>query len=139
LEVKKDRSLQALQLFRDRVLQYHQNLIGKTQLILIEGTSRRSKDQLFGRNDSNTKVIIDRVSLPDVSQRSIGALIKPHAEADEGQTKVEREVRPGDYVLVQITDCTSQTLIAKPKVICTLAQHSYSNQTSHSDRVQMQQ
>lgn len=133
--MKKERSLQVLNLFRDRVSAYHQSLIGKSQLILIEGTSRRSKNQLFGRNDSNTKVIIDRVSLPDIRDQSKSAL----SDSDDFEAVTRREIRPGDYVLVRITNGTSQTLFGDPQVICTLEQHTNSIQQRDLHRKQVQQ
>jgi tRNA-2-methylthio-N6-dimethylallyladenosine synthase len=58
--------------------------IGKRHLILIEKSSKRSEEQLSGRTDTNKMVIIDR-----------------------------EQYKPGDYVEVEITGCTSATLQAK--------------------------
>ena len=63
----------------------NQKEIGKRHLILIEGTSKRSDEQLSGRTDTNKMTIIDRESY-----------------------------QKGDYVEVEITDCTSATLKAIP-------------------------
>lgn len=59
--------------------------IGRRHLILVEGTSKRSDEQLSGRTDTNKMVIIDR-----------------------------EEYAKGDYVEVEITDSTSATLQARP-------------------------
>ncbi|MEL6769863.1 MAG: tRNA (N6-isopentenyl adenosine(37)-C2)-methylthiotransferase MiaB [Bacteroidota bacterium] len=56
--------------------------VGRREVILVEGTSRRSDNQLRGRTDSNHMVVFDR---PDGIQK-------------------------GDYVAVEITGCTSATL-----------------------------
>ncbi|NNE70589.1 MAG: MiaB/RimO family radical SAM methylthiotransferase, partial [Rhodothermales bacterium] len=59
--------------------------IGRVHQVLIEGTSRRSDQQLKGRTDTNKMVVFDAV---------------------EGLGK-------GDYVSVVIEDCTSATLIGR--------------------------
>jgi tRNA-2-methylthio-N6-dimethylallyladenosine synthase len=55
--------------------------VGTTQQILLEGTSKRSEDQLRGKNSANKVVIVP-----------------------------SGEYGPGDYVHVVITDCTAATL-----------------------------
>lgn len=55
--------------------------MGQTFEVLIEGTSKRSREQLFGRTGQNKVVIFDRGDL-----------------------------RPGQYVMVRITEATSATL-----------------------------
>jgi tRNA-2-methylthio-N6-dimethylallyladenosine synthase len=56
--------------------------IGKRHLVLVEGTSKRSDKQLSGRTDTNKMVVFDR-----------------------------QNFQKGDYVEVEITDCTSATLM----------------------------
>ncbi|MDW7694751.1 tRNA (N6-isopentenyl adenosine(37)-C2)-methylthiotransferase MiaB [Flammeovirgaceae bacterium SG7u.111] len=58
--------------------------IGKVQRVLIEGHSKRSKDQLRGRNSANKVVVFPR-----------------------------KNYKPGEYVNVKITDCTPATLIGE--------------------------
>ena len=55
--------------------------IGKEYEILVEGVSKRSKEQLFGRTEQNKVVVFDR-----------------------------GDHRPGEYVKVRITDASSATL-----------------------------
>jgi len=59
--------------------------VGKTFEVLIEGTSKRSDEHLFGRTTQNKVVVFPKGDL-----------------------------RPGDYVNVKITDCTSATLMGTP-------------------------
>lgn len=61
------------------------NEIGTRHLVLVEGTSKKSEDQVSGRTDTNKIAVFDR-----------------------------RDFEKGDYIEVEITDCTSATLIAKP-------------------------
>lgn len=65
---------------------FYLQLIGTTQLILIENVSKRSTDEIYGRCDGNVKVII-----PNSEQYSIG-----------------------DYVAVEITNANSQVLKGMP-------------------------
>jgi tRNA-2-methylthio-N6-dimethylallyladenosine synthase len=58
--------------------------IGRRHLVLVEGTSKRSDEQLSGRTDTNKMVVFDR-----------------------------EDYEKGQYVEVEITDCTSATLIGK--------------------------
>ncbi len=62
----------------------NQKEIGKRHLVLAEGTSKRSDEQLSGRTDTNKMVVFDR-----------------------------HDFQKGDYVEVEIIDCTSATLIGK--------------------------
>lgn len=58
--------------------------IGKRHLVLVEGTSKRSDEQLCGRTDTNKMVVFDR-----------------------------HDLQKGDYVEVEIMDCTSATLMGE--------------------------
>jgi tRNA-2-methylthio-N6-dimethylallyladenosine synthase len=62
-------------------LERNQEQIGKRQIVLIEWTAKKSKEQLLGRADSNKKVIVDKGNL-----------------------------KLGDYIEVEIVDCNSNTL-----------------------------
>ena len=59
----------------------NQKCIGKTYEVLVEGVSKRSKDQLFGRTEQNKVVVFDR-----------------------GNNRI------GDFIQVQITESSSATL-----------------------------
>lgn len=59
----------------------NERCVGKTYEVLVEGVSKRSTDQLFGRTEQNRVVVFDR-----------------------GQHRV------GDFVNVRITECSSATL-----------------------------
>lgn len=63
----------------------NKNEIGERHLVLVEGTSKKSEEQMSGRTDTNKICVFDR-----------------------------RDFEPGDYVEVEVTDCTSATLLAKP-------------------------
>lgn len=83
-EVKKRRLSEIIQLQHEIAGELNSREIGRRHIVLVEGTSKRSKDQLSGRTDTNKMVVFDR-----------------------------ENYQRGDYVEVEITDCTSATLKGK--------------------------
>ncbi|SDG25557.1 tRNA (N6-isopentenyl adenosine(37)-C2)-methylthiotransferase MiaB [Chitinophaga filiformis] len=81
-EVKKRRLSEVVELHRGQSLRSMQQDVGKTFKVLIEGTSKRSEDHLFGRTDHNKVVIFPK-----------------------------EDFRKGEYVWVQVNDCTAGTLL----------------------------
>ena len=69
--------------------------IGRRHLVLVEGTSKRSDEQLCGRTDTNKMVVFDR-----------------------------EELQKGDYAEVTITDCTSATLMGEVNKKSSIAEFS---------------
>ncbi len=84
-DVKKRRLSQIIEQQMNIQEQINNNEVGKRHLVLIEGTSKRSDEQLAGRTDTNKMVIIDK-----------------------------KDFRKGDYVEVIITGNTSATLFGDP-------------------------
>ena len=83
-DVKTRRLEEIIDLQGKIALENNQKEIGKVYEVLIEGTSHRSKEQLFGRNSQNKVVVFDRGDL-----------------------------KPGEYTMVRIVRCTSATLIGE--------------------------
>lgn len=84
-EVKTARLQEIIELQNELSLESNRRDVGKEFQILVEGTSKRRKDQLFGRNSQNKVVVFD---------------------AAEG-------IRVGDYVRVRVNDCTPATLLGE--------------------------
>ena len=84
-EVKKRRLSEIIQQQMEIQKKNNHKEIGRTHLVLVEGESKRSKEQLSGRSDTNKMVVFDR-----------------------------KQYQKGDYVEVEINDCTSATLIGTP-------------------------
>lgn len=80
-DVKKRRLSEIIALQQRMSLERNQRHIGQVQRVLVEGTSKRSDEELFGRNDQNKVVIFPRGT---------------HQK--------------GDYVNVLVTECSSATL-----------------------------
>ena len=62
----------------------NQRDIGKTFEVLVEGTSKKSEDELYGRNSQNKVIVFPK-----------------------------EDFKRGDYVMVTVHDCTSATLMGK--------------------------
>ncbi|MGB4844310.1 MAG: tRNA (N6-isopentenyl adenosine(37)-C2)-methylthiotransferase MiaB [Ferruginibacter sp.] len=82
LDVKKRRLQEMIDLHRIHSLQSMQREVGKTFKVLVEGVSKKSEDELFGRTDQNKVVVFPKNNLS-----------------------------PGEYVTVKIVKCTAGTLI----------------------------
>ncbi len=82
-DIKKRRLSEIIQLQHQIAFELNQEEIGKRHVVLVEGRSKRSEDQLSGRTDTNKMVIFDR----DTYQR-------------------------GNYVEVEIQEANSATLKA---------------------------
>lgn len=83
-EEKTRRLEEIIELQRRLSLESNQKNVGKTFEVLIEGESKRSKEQLFGRNTQNKVIIFDR-----------------------------KDFKIGEYVQVKVTSCTSATLFGE--------------------------
>ncbi|XP_062298797.1 CDK5 regulatory subunit-associated protein 1 [Scomber scombrus] len=92
-EVKQRRLQECISVFREEAAGVNAALIGSTQLVLVEGESKRSTKDLCGRTDGNMKVIFPK---EDVAVPPIQSHTAP--------------VRAGDYVLVKILSANSQSL-----------------------------
>lgn len=84
-EVKKRRLAEVVALHRRHTLESMQRDVGKVFTVLVEGVSKRSENDLFGRNDQNKVVVFPR-----------------------------GDHQKGSYVKVKIVSCTAGTLIGKP-------------------------
>jgi len=82
--VKKRRLQEMIDLHRGHSLQSMQNDVGKTFKVLIEGISKKSENDLFGRSDHNKVVVFPKGNY-----------------------------KKGDYVYVKVESCTAGTLIGK--------------------------
>ena len=85
-EIKK-RRLQEIVLLQNKLsLESNQRDLGKTIEVLIEGDSKKSVEDWMGRNSQNKVIVFPKEQYP---------------------------LKKGDYVQVQVTDCTKATLLGK--------------------------
>lgn len=83
--VKNRRLTEIIDIQRQNSLLSNQRQLGQIQEVLVEGLSKRSEEEMVGRNQYNTKVVFPKLE----------------------------SIKPGDYVNVQILNCTSATLMGK--------------------------
>ncbi len=88
-EVKAKRLTEIIELQLKNSKLSNEKQVGETVKVLVEGASKRSEDQLCGRNGQNAMVIFPR-----------------------------ENYEKGQYVLVKITSCTSATLLGEAISIC---------------------
>jgi tRNA-2-methylthio-N6-dimethylallyladenosine synthase len=81
-EVKRRRLAEVVEMHRGHSLLSMQKDVGKTFKVLVEGTSKRSEEHLFGRTDQNKVVIFPK-----------------------------EDHKKGEYVWVKVDDCTAGTLL----------------------------
>ncbi|MES2629371.1 MAG: tRNA (N6-isopentenyl adenosine(37)-C2)-methylthiotransferase MiaB [Bacteroidota bacterium] len=82
--VKSRRLAEIITAQRAQALTSNQKMIGNTYEVLVEGYSKKSDDFLQGRNPQNSVIIFPKA-----------------------------EVKPGEYCMVKINDCTSATLLGE--------------------------
>jgi len=91
-DIKSWRHLELVSVYREGVDLLNKSCIGSEQLVLVTGDSKRSSQDLQGLADSGTKVIFPKV--------------KTDAVMEGGQ----REPVKGDYVVVNVTQASSEVL-----------------------------
>jgi tRNA-2-methylthio-N6-dimethylallyladenosine synthase len=84
-EIKVRRLNEIIQLQGKLSLESKERDVGQTYEVLVEGTSKKSQDELYGRTSQNKVVVFPRGTL-----------------------------KSGDYVNIRIASCTSATLIGVP-------------------------
>ena len=84
IDVKKKRLQEMVDLYRGHSLQAMQKELGKTRKVLIEGRSKKSEHELYGRTDQNKVVVFPKENM-----------------------------QIGEYVFLKIENCTAGTLIGK--------------------------
>ncbi len=87
-DVKKRRLQEMVDLHRQNTLESMQRDVGKTCKVLVEGFSKKTQEDLQGRNDQNKVVVFPKGNY-----------------------------KKGDYVFIKITSCTSGTLIGVPVTV----------------------
>ncbi|KAH0947657.1 hypothetical protein HN011_010951 [Eciton burchellii] len=105
--VKMDRLRRMIAIHRKEMEKLNRAQIGQHQLVLIEGMSKRTDENVQARNDGNVRVILPFVPVP----------INQHSD-------VTREMQAGDYVVVRIDDANTQTLIGIPLYHSSITEYS---------------
>ncbi len=83
-EIKTHRLNEVIDLQMRLSLESKERDVGRTFQVLVEGTSKKSDDHLYGRTSQNKVVVFPK-----------------------------RDIKRGDYINISVTDCTSATLIGE--------------------------
>lgn len=104
--VKIERLERMISLYRKEVEKLNRAQIGQHQLVLVEGASKRTDENLQAKNDGNVRVILPSMEAP----------LDRHSDTT-------REIQPGDYVVARIDDANNQTLRATPLYHSSITRH----------------
>lgn len=105
--VKKARLGEIIALQNGHSLESARRKVGREEVVLVEGTSKRSDERLRGRTDTNHMVVFDRPA----------------------------GVEAGDYAVVRVDDCTSATLLGTFVRATTLADAGPQRKTARLEAV----
>lgn len=83
-DIKSRRLTEIINKQQEHSLLRNQACVGKTYEVLVEGTSKRSEDQLFGRNSQNAVIIFPK-----------------------------GKHQKGDYIHIKVNECTAATLLGE--------------------------
>lgn len=83
-EVKNRRLTEIINKQQQHSLESNQKMVGNTYEVLIEGVSKKSDQELFGRNSQNTVIVFPK-----------------------------QDFKAGQYIHVKVNDCTAATLIGE--------------------------
>ena len=111
-DIKKARLQRMIDVFMAAQLERSQMDIGKVHLVLVDGVGKKP-GQLKGKSDTYRTVVFDapehsKFKTVSGANTSNSGLVLPTYEASPSS------ISTGDYVLVEITGCTSNTLFGKP-------------------------
>eukprot|EP01112_Ceratiomyxa_fruticulosa_P012606 TRINITY_DN349_c0_g1_i1.p1 TRINITY_DN349_c0_g1~~TRINITY_DN349_c0_g1_i1.p1 ORF type:complete len:582 (+),score=79.25 TRINITY_DN349_c0_g1_i1:243-1988(+) len=107
-EVKARRLKEVIDTFHHNLQYKNAAEIGKVHLVLVEGHSRRSKDHLTGRSDTNKKINFPDIPIPSVDN--------PYHQS---------KPRVGDYVVVKIDESSGVAFKGTPILTCRLDDFRY--------------
>ena len=110
-EVKQRRYLEMVDVFRTTASRLNASKHGQVHLVLVDMVSKRSADELSGRNDNNTIVVFPKVPMPRVTGVH---------ELEEAGRQPLSVPAIGDYVACRLESSTSQSFRATPLFVCNL-------------------
>ncbi|KZC10330.1 CDK5RAP1-like protein [Dufourea novaeangliae] len=96
--------------YRPIAEELNKSRIGRLQLVLIEGVSKRSDECLQGRNEGNIRVVVPTMDIPT-----------------EKYSDIKRPIKSGDYVVVEVQDANSNTIMGTPIYHSSITKYSSSH------------
>lgn len=107
-EIKKLRLQKMIEVFKKGQLLRNQTEIGAYHLVLVEGLSKKVKDKFLGRTDTNKVCSFEDCEVPQ------NLNINEYFSNSNAHSTNSSKMKPGDYVMVKIEDCSNNTLLGKP-------------------------
>lgn len=95
-ETKQKRLAQVIETFYGRLAEKVRQAVGRRELVLVEGSSKKSEHDLCGRTDGGRMLVFPRTKVADPEH------------------KVDRIPWIGDYIEVEVVGCQGATSIARP-------------------------
>lgn len=119
MEVKKRRLNEVIETFNSVLKTKNLKELKKKHLVLVEGVSRKSENELSGRSDSNKKVIFAEQQVPTL--KTLQRIVCQQQRRSDNNTEDEeyntqpkiplhlkpedlQPLKPGDYVIVEVTE-----------------------------------
>jgi len=101
-DVKQRRLQEVIDAFRARAAEKQQMEIGSTHCVLVEGPSKKNSDEWTGKTDTSKWVVFEK-----------NDAIGKYAGDEDAPTSGSYGVKPGDYVAVRVTGCSTGTLFGQ--------------------------
>ena len=100
-DVKQRRLQEVIDAFRAQAAIKQELEVGSTHCVLVEGPSKKNPDEWTGKTDTSKWVVFDKVPVGKYAGDENVAVSGTH------------EVKPGDYVAVRVTGCSTGTLFGE--------------------------
>eukprot|EP01099_Mayorella_cantabrigiensis_P006155 TRINITY_DN5095_c0_g1_i1.p1 TRINITY_DN5095_c0_g1~~TRINITY_DN5095_c0_g1_i1.p1 ORF type:complete len:314 (-),score=83.44 TRINITY_DN5095_c0_g1_i1:44-907(-) len=133
--VKKRRLQELIETFHQSSSQKNLNEVGSFQLVLIEGTSKRSEQELQGRTDTNKRVVFPNGLFPNSIQQYLNDKFQSDNNNNNNNNNNNQNnqnndenhnlspLKVGDYVLVRIDSSTSISFRGTALCKTTITEH----------------
>ena len=103
-DVKQRRLAEIIEAFRARAAEKQATEVGSTHCVLVEGPSKKNPDEWTGKTDTSKWVVFEN--------QPVGTYGGDETEASTNGADAA-PVKPGDYVAVRVTGCSTGTLFGE--------------------------
>jgi len=107
--VKKRRLQEIIDTFHAALRPRNEAEVGRLHLVLVEGDSRKSSEQLAGRADNNKRIVFPKAPVPQ----------QQHLQTHDAPRFTPK---PGDFVAVRVTGVHNLSLLGTPVCLSSISQ-----------------
>jgi len=100
-DVKQRRLQEVIDAFRAQAAIKQELEIGSTHCVIVEGPSKKNPDEFTGRTDTSKWVVFEKTQ--------VGQYVGDETTPVSGS----QDIKPGDYVAVRVTGCSTGTLFGE--------------------------